>query len=55
MKFYICGNGIKVDLDHSKMAVCLSLCPPLITFEPLGKFSCNFSKDVTIFKGTSMQ
>jgi len=30
-----CGNGIKGDLDHSKMAVC----PPLITFEPLGKFS----------------
>jgi hypothetical protein len=30
-----CGNGIKGDLDHSKTAVC----PPLITFEPLGKFS----------------
>jgi hypothetical protein len=26
-----CGNGIKGDLDHSKMAVC----PPLITFDPL--------------------
>jgi hypothetical protein len=30
-----CRNGVKGDLDHSKMAVCL----PLITFEPLGKFS----------------
>jgi hypothetical protein len=30
-----CGNGIKGDLDHSKMAVC----PPLITFDLLGKFS----------------
>jgi hypothetical protein len=32
-----CGNGIKGDFDHSKM----SGCPPLITFEPLGKFSLN--------------
>jgi hypothetical protein len=29
------GNGIKGYLDHSKTAVC----PPVITFEPLGKFS----------------
>jgi hypothetical protein len=28
-----CGNGIKGDLDHFKMAVCH---PPL-TFDPLGK------------------
>jgi hypothetical protein len=30
-----CGNGINGDLNHSKMAVC----PPLITFERLDKFS----------------
>jgi hypothetical protein len=29
-----CGNDIKGDFDHSKMAVC----PPLITFEPLCRF-----------------
>jgi hypothetical protein len=35
-----CGNGIKGDLDHSKMAVYMSVCvPPLITFEPPGRFS----------------
>jgi hypothetical protein len=31
----LCCNGVKGDLNDSKMAVC----PPLITFEPLGKFS----------------
>jgi hypothetical protein len=30
-----CGNGSKGDLVHFKMAVCR----PLITVEPLGKFS----------------
>jgi hypothetical protein len=32
---WYCGNGIKCSLDHFKM----TLCPPLITSEPLGKFS----------------
>jgi hypothetical protein len=30
-----CGNGIRGDLDYSKL---LSICPSLITFDPFCKF-----------------
>jgi hypothetical protein len=33
-----CDNGIKSHLDHSKMVVCLSMCPSLITFDRLVDF-----------------
>jgi hypothetical protein len=39
------GNGIKGDLDHSILAVC----PPLITFEPLAKFSLNLVRTMQQF------
>jgi hypothetical protein len=37
-KMLYCGDGIKSDIDHSKMPVRLF---PLITFEPLDTFSWN--------------
>jgi hypothetical protein len=51
-KILYCGNDIKGDLDHSKMAVCYSTTN---NFWTAWKIFMKFGKDVMIFKGTSMQ
>jgi hypothetical protein len=51
-----CGNGIKGDLDHSKMAICVSICvSPTKNFWTALYIFMTFDMDVMPFKGTSMQ